>query len=47
MPAWEGYYYTEKWTETDTTIVQEWEEHERLPIADYTEVLDIVTEEKA
>ena len=42
-----GYYYTEKWTETDTAIVQEWGEHERLPITDYTEVLDIMTGEKA
>ena len=29
MPTREGYYYTEKWTETDTAIVQEWEEHEQ------------------
>ena len=47
MPTREGYYYTEKWTETDTTIVQEWEEHEQPPATDYTEVLDIVTGEKA
>lgn len=29
MPTREGYYYTEKWTETDTAIVQEWEEYEQ------------------
>ena len=29
MPVNEGYYYTEKWTETDTAILQEWEEHEQ------------------
>lgn len=33
MPVKEGYYYTGKWTETDTAIVQEWEEHE-IPISD-------------
>ena len=47
MPIREGYYYTEKWTETDAAIVQEWEEHERPPATDYTEVLDIMTGEKA
>ena len=47
MPTREGYYYTEKWTETDTAIVQEWEEHEQSPATDYTEVLDIMTGEKA
>ena len=47
MPTREGYYYTEKWTETDTAIVQEWEEHEQPPVTDYTEVLDIMTGEKA
>lgn len=47
MPSKEGYYYTEKWTETDTAIVQEWEEHEQPPATDYTEVLDIMTGEKA
>ena len=29
MPIREGYYYTEKWTETNTAIVQEWEEYEQ------------------
>lgn len=29
MPTREGYYYTETWTETDTAIVQGWEEHEQ------------------
>ena len=47
MPTRDGYYYTEKWTETDTALMQEWEEHERLPVTDYTEVLDIMTGEKA
>ena len=47
MPTREGYYYTAKWTETDTAIVQEWEEHEQPPATDYTEVLDIMTGEKA
>ena len=47
MPTREGYYYTEKWTDTGATIVQEWEEHEQPPATDYTEVLDIMTGEKA
>ena len=47
MPSKEGFYYTESWTETDTAIVQEWEEHEQSPVTDYTEVLDIMTGEKA
>ena len=47
MPTREGYYYTETWMETDMAIVQEWEEHEQLPTTDYTEVLDIMTGEKA
>ena len=47
IPAREGYYYTEKWAETETEIVQEWEEHEQPPATDYTEVLDIMTGEKA
>lgn len=28
-PMNEDFYYTEKWTETETAIVQEWEEHEQ------------------
>lgn len=47
MPSKEGFYYTESWTETDTAIVQEWKEHEQPPVTDYTEVLDIMTGEKA
>ena len=47
MPTRDGYYYIEKWTETDTARMQEWEEHEQLPVTDYTEVLDIMTGEKA
>lgn len=27
-PVKDGYYYTEKWTDTGAAIVQEWEEHE-------------------
>ena len=29
MPTREGYYYTETWAETETEIVQGWEEHEQ------------------
>ena len=29
MPTRGGYYSTETWTETDTAIVQGWEEHEQ------------------
>ena len=47
MPSKEGFYYTESWTETDTAIVQELEEHEQPPATDYAEVLDIMTGEKA
>ena len=47
MPTREGYYYTETWAETETEIVQGWEEHEQPPATDYTEVLDIMTGEKA
>ena len=47
MPTREGYYYTETWAETETEIVQEWKEHEQPPATDYTEVLDIMTGEKA
>ena len=47
MPTREGYYYTEKWTDTGAAIVQGWEEHEQPPATDYTEILDIMTGEKA
>ena len=47
MPTREGYYYTEKWTDTGAAIVQAGEEHEQPPATDYTEVLDIMTGEKA
>lgn len=47
MPRLDGHYYTETWAETETEIVQEWEEHEQPPATDYTEVLDIMTGEKA
>ena len=46
MPIREGYYYTESWTETDTAIVQEWEENEKTTDTDYTEVLEIIKGEK-
>ena len=36
MPTREGYYYTETWTETDTAIVQGWEEHKQ-PEGEQTE----------
>lgn len=42
-PTKEGYYYTEKWTDTGAAIVQEWEEHEQLneaTEADYIESLE-------
>ena len=28
-PVKDGFYYTEKWTDTGAAIVQEWEEHEQ------------------
>lgn len=40
MPTREGYYYTEKWTETDTAIVQSWTEHEaQATTQDYIDAL--------
>lgn len=42
-PVKDGYYYTEKWVETETAIVQEWEEHEQpneATEADYIESLE-------
>lgn len=42
-PVKEGYYYTEKWVETETAIVQEWEEHEQpneATEADYIQSLE-------
>ena len=47
MLTCEGCYYTETWTETETAILQGWEEHEQPSATDYTEVLDIMTGEKA
>ena len=44
-PVKEGYYYTEKWTETETAIVQEWEEHEQPVEENLEEVIDILTGE--
>ena len=43
QPSREGYYYTEKWTDSGTEIVQQWEEHENPP--DQTEIIDILTGE--
>lgn len=40
MPTRDGYYYTEKWTETDTAIVQSWTEHEaQATTQDYIDAL--------
>ena len=42
-PVKEGYYYIEKWVETETAIVQEWEEHEQpneATEADYIQSLE-------
>ena len=42
-PTNEGYYYTEKWTDTGAAIVQEWEEHEmpnEATEADYIQSLE-------
>lgn len=42
-PTKEGYYYTEKWTDTGAAIVQEWEEHEQpneATEADYIQSLE-------
>ena len=43
MPVKEGYSYTETWTETETAIVQVWEEHEQpneATEADYIQSLE-------
>ena len=42
-PVKEGFYYTEKWVETETAIVQVWEEHEQpneATEADYIQSLE-------
>ena len=42
-PEKEGYYYTEKWTDTGAAIVQGWEEHEQpneATEADYIQSLE-------
>ena len=44
-PVKEGFYYTEKWVETETAIVQEWEEHEQPVEVNLEEVIDILTGE--
>lgn len=44
-PANEGFYYTEKWEETDTAITKIWEEHE-MPVYDNpNDIIDILTGE--
>ena len=44
-PIEEGFYYTEKWEETDTAITQVWEEHE-MPVYDNpNKIIDILTGE--
>lgn len=44
-PVKDGFYYTEKWTETGAAIVQEWEEHEQPVEVNLEEVIDILTGE--
>ena len=44
-PVKDGFYYTEKWTDTGTAIVQEWEEHEQPVEVNLEEVIDILTGE--
>lgn len=44
-PVKEGFYYTEKWVETETSIVQEWDEHEQPIEVNLEEVIDILTGE--
>lgn len=44
-PVKEGFYYTEKWVETETAIVQVWEEHEQPVEENLEEVIDILTGE--
>ena len=44
-PVKEGFYYTEKWTDTGAAIVQEWEEHEQPVEVNLEEVIDILTGE--
>ena len=42
-PVKDGFYYTEKWTDTGAAIVQEWEEHEQpneATEADYIQSLE-------
>lgn len=41
-PTKEGFYYTDKWTDTGAAIVQEWEEHEipEDPLADAVTALE-------
>lgn len=39
MPSEDGFFFTPRWTETDTEIVQEWEKHqipEPEPAADFS-----------
>lgn len=44
-PVKDGFYYTEKWVETETAIVQEWDEHEQPIEVNLEEVIDILTGE--
>lgn len=44
-PVKDGFYYTEKWVETEAAIVQEWEEHEQPVEENLEEVIDILTGE--
>lgn len=45
IPYGEGYEFTEAWVETETAIVQVWEEHEQPVKENLEEVIDILTGE--
>ena len=41
MPVKAGYFYTEQWEETETAIMQVWEEHQR-PVVEDDDLTDAV-----
>ena len=43
-PVKEGFYYVEKWEETDTAITQVWEEHEQPNEATEADYIDSLEE---
>lgn len=43
-PVKEGFYYVEKWEETDTAITQAWEEHEQPNEATEADYIDSLEE---